>query len=48
MRQRFIDWNYAEFESEQFAKCEGEIDALYNQASGKLTAGASALLKEGN
>lgn len=48
MRQRFIDWNYAEFESEQFKKCESEIDALYNQANGKLTAEASTLLKDGD
>ncbi len=47
MRQKFIDWNYAEFESEEFNKAEAEIDALYNEGSGKLTADAENLLKDG-
>ena len=47
MRQRFIDWNYAEFESEAFKKAEGEIDALYREGGGKLTADAERLLKDG-
>ena len=37
MRQRFIDWNYEEFETEEFKKAEGEIDALYQEGSGKET-----------
>ncbi len=47
MRQKFIDWNYAEFESEAFKKAESEIDALYQNGSGKLTALAEKLLKDG-
>ena len=35
MRQRFIDWNYKEFQSEDFKAAEGEIDALYEAGSGK-------------
>ena len=35
MRQRFIDWNYKEFASEEFKTAEGEIDDLYRSGSGK-------------
>ena len=47
MRQKFIDWNYAEFESESFKKLESEIDELYSQGSGKLSAMAESILKDG-
>ena len=47
MRQRFIDWNYAEFQSEVFKKGEAEIDALYNEKSGSLKNEAECLLKDG-
>ncbi len=47
MRQKFIDWNYTEFESDAFKKAEREIDALYNEGNGKLTARAESLLKDG-
>jgi len=47
MRQRFIDWNYTEFKSEDFKKVEAEIDALYNDGNGKLSATAELLLKDG-
>ena len=47
MRQRFIDWNYAEFQSEAFKKGEAEIDALYKQKSGSLKNEAECLLKDG-
>ena len=47
MRQRFIDWNYAEFQSEAFKKGEAEIDALYNKKSGSLKNEAECLLKDG-
>ena len=47
MRQKFIDWNYTEFESDAFKKAESEIDALYNEGKGKLTANAESLLKDG-
>ena len=47
MRQKFIDWNYTEFESEAFAKAESEIDELYRKGNGKLSAPAEKLLKDG-
>ncbi len=47
LRQKFIDWNYTEFESEAFKKVEGEIDVLYTNASGSLTKEAELLLKDG-
>ena len=47
MRQRFIDWNYTEFESDDFKKAEAEIDTLYNEGVGKLTVQAESLLKDG-
>lgn len=47
MRQRFIDWNYKEFESEDFKKAEAYIDELYNEGNGKLTSAAELLLKDG-
>ena len=47
MRQKFIDWNYTEFESEAFNKAESEIDAIYSQGDGKLSVSAEILLKDG-
>ncbi len=47
MRQRFIDWNYKAFESDDFRKAECEIDALYNEGKGRLTGSAQNLLKGG-
>jgi V/A-type H+-transporting ATPase subunit A len=47
MRQRFIDWNYTEFEGEEFKKAESEIDALYNEGNGSLEKEAERLLKDG-
>ncbi len=47
MRQKFIDWNYTEFESEAFAKAEGEIDAMYADGQGKINLNAELLLKGG-
>jgi len=48
LRQKFIDWNYTEFESDAFKKAEAEIDAMYSEGSGKLTAAAEDLLKDGD
>ena len=45
LRQKFLDWNYTEFESDDFKKIEKEIDALYASKSGKLTSEAESLLK---
>lgn len=47
MRQKFIDWNYTEFESEAFKKAEAEIDELYDEGSGRLGGDAELLLKDG-
>jgi V/A-type H+-transporting ATPase subunit A len=38
MRQRFIDWNYKEFATEEFNKAEAEIDALYQEGNGNENA----------
>ena len=47
MRQKFIDWNYKEFESDDFKKAEAEIDSFYKEGDGKLSAYADKLLKDG-
>ena len=47
LRQRFINWNYKEFESDEFKKAELEIDALYEEAHGKVGQEAELLLKGG-
>ena len=47
LRQKFIDWNYTEFESEAFKKAESEIDELYRKVDGKLAEQAEKLLKDG-
>lgn len=47
MRQRFIDWNYTEFEGTEFKKAESAIDELYNEGNGCLTNEAEHLLKDG-
>ncbi|MBR5586537.1 MAG: V-type ATP synthase subunit A, partial [Clostridia bacterium] len=47
MRQRFIDWNYTEFESEAFKKAEAEIDELYGEGGGIVGNIAENLLKDG-
>ncbi len=47
MRQKFIDWNYTEFESEAFNKAENEIDIMYQDGKGKISREAELLLKDG-
>ena len=47
LRQKFINWNYTEFESEAFKKAEAEIDEMYNEGQGAISANAERLLKEG-
>ncbi len=47
MRQRFIDWNYKEFKSEDFAWAEGDIDALYVEGAGSLMSETELILKGG-
>ncbi len=48
LRQKFIDWNYAEFQSDNFKKVEEEIDTLYKENNGKLSHEAELLLKDGD
>ena len=45
MRQKFIDWNYTELDSEAFKAAEGEIDALYREGNGRLSVAAEKILK---
>ena len=45
LRQKFIDWNYTEFQSDSFKKLESEIDELYASKNGKLSAAVEGLLK---
>ena len=47
MRQKFIDWNYTEFESDAFKKAENEIDAMYLSGQGRINSAAERLLKGG-
>ena len=47
MRQRFIDWNYTEFESGAFRQAEAEIDTLYQQGQGSMRPETASLLKGG-
>ena len=47
LRQKFIDWNYTEFQSDTFKKVEEEIDALYKEKNGNLSFEAEQLLKDG-
>ncbi len=47
MRQKFIDWNYTEFQSDTFKNVESEIDVLYREGNGSLTVQAQDLLKDG-
>ncbi len=47
MRQKFIDWNYTEFQSDAFKKVEEEIDTLYKEKNGNLSFEAEQLLKDG-
>ena len=47
MRQKFINWNYTEFESEAFVKAEKEIDEIYAEGNGRISREAELLLKGG-
>ncbi len=47
MRQKFIDWNYTEFESMEFAEIEMEIDRQYAEGGGKITESAKKIYKGG-
>ncbi len=47
LRQKFIDWNYTEFENDDFKRVESEIDAMYEANNGKISHEAQTLLKDG-
>ena len=47
LRQKFIDWNYTEFESDAFKATEAEIEAIYNERKGTISQEANLLLKDG-
>lgn len=47
LRQEFLDWNYTEFESEEFANAEAAIDAIYADGQGTISHEAELLLKGG-
>lgn len=47
LRQKFIDWNYSEWQGSEFKKLEKEIDELYVAQSGKENKKLSTLLKDG-
>ncbi len=43
MRQKFIDWNYSSYQSDEFMAFETEIDQQYADGSGKLSRAAEML-----
>ena len=47
LRQKFIDWNYNEFESDAFKATEAEIETIYNERKGTISQEANLLLKDG-
>lgn len=47
LRQKFIDWNYVEENSDAFRKIESEIDGLYSSKNGKVSQVVEKLLKDG-
>lgn len=47
LRQKFIDWNYSEWEGESFKKNEKDIDELYALKSGALRQEIVTMLKDG-
>ena len=47
MRQKFIDWNYSEWNSDKFKTAEKEIESLYASATGKQRDDVSYMLKDG-
>jgi len=47
LRQKFIDWNYTEFESDAFKATEAEIETIYNERKGTISQEANLLLKDG-
>lgn len=46
LRQKYLDWNYIEWQSDKFKAAEKEINELYAQKKGTLAAQAAELLKD--
>ena len=47
MRQKFIDWNYSEWNSDKFKTAESAIKAHVASANGKVRDDVTAMLKDG-
>ncbi len=47
LRQKFIDMNYAKFQSDEFKKLESDVDKVLEGHGAKLTDEVKALLKDG-
>ncbi|MBQ5780687.1 MAG: V-type ATP synthase subunit A [Spirochaetaceae bacterium] len=47
LRQKFIDWNYSPWQSDKFKSIEGELEKIYNDKGGKVSAEVADLLKDG-
>lgn len=47
LRQKFLDWNYLGWNTDEFKAKEKEIDELYSSKNGKVQGDVVALLKDG-
>lgn len=47
LRQKFIDWNYSEWDGPEFKKIEKDIETQYAAMSGTLNSQVAELLKDG-
>ncbi|EID84663.1 H+-ATPase subunit A [Treponema sp. JC4] len=47
LRQKFLDWNYTIWNTDDFYKAEKDFDAHYASANGKVRDEVSAMLKDG-
>jgi V/A-type H+-transporting ATPase subunit A len=47
LRQKFLDWNYSKWKSDDFKHDEADLDSLYVAKSGKLTSKGKSLIEDG-
>ena len=47
LRQKFIDWNYSEWDGDKFKSNEKDIDELYASKNGKVSSQVAQMLKDG-
>ena len=47
LRQKFIDWNYSEWNGDKFKSNEKDIDELYASKNGKVSSQVAQMLKDG-